>query len=113
LEDCTFTVRRAFAKGRLKPYPKTARSRRRVPLRARVVTELGYLPRLSAVMFPAPGGGRIDINNFRHRAWTPALKAAGLKHRRIYDLRHTYATWSLEAGVDIYTLSRRMGRAFR
>jgi integrase len=113
LEDSTFTVRRAFAKGRLKPYPKTARSRRRVPLRARVVTELGYLPRQGGVLFPAPGGGRIDINNFRHRAWTPSLKAAGLKHRRIYDLRHTYATWSLAAGVDIYTLARRMGTSLQ
>ena len=32
-----------------------------------------------------------------------------MQHRRIYDLRHTYATWSLAAGVDIFTLSRRMG----
>jgi hypothetical protein len=31
-------------------------------------------------------------------------------HRRIYDLRHTYATWSRAAG-DIYTLARRMGPA--
>jgi integrase len=41
------------------------------------------------------------------------LRAAGLKHRRIYDLRHTYATWSLAAGVDIYTLSRRMGTSLQ
>jgi len=113
LEDSTFTVRRAFAKGRLKPYPKTARSRRRVPLRARVATELGNLPQLGGVLFPTLGGGRIDINNFRHRAWTPSLKAAGIKHRRIYDLRHTYATWSIAAGVDIYTLSRRMGTSLQ
>jgi integrase len=26
-----------------------------------------------------------------------------------HDLRHTYATWSLAAGVDLFTLSRRMG----
>jgi integrase len=31
-----------------------------------------------------------------------------VKHRRIYDLRHTYATWSLAAGIDIFTLARRM-----
>jgi integrase len=65
------------------------------------------------VLFPAPGGARIDINNFRHRGWTLALKAAGLKHRRIYDLRHTYATWSLAAGVDIYTVARRMGTSLQ
>jgi integrase len=39
--------------------------------------------------------------------------AAGVKHRRIYDLRHTYATWSLAAGVDIFTLARRMGTSVK
>ena len=61
------------------------------------------------MLFPNGEGGRIDINNFRHRGWTPALAAAGIKHRRIYDLRHTYATWSLAAGIDVYALARRMG----
>ena len=32
-----------------------------------------------------------------------------MAHRRIYDLRHTYATSSLAAGIDIFTLARRMG----
>jgi integrase len=32
-----------------------------------------------------------------------------LPARRLFDLRHTYATWSLAAGVDLFTLSRRMG----
>jgi hypothetical protein len=39
----------------------------------------------------------------------PALKAAGVEHRRIYDMRHTFATWSLAAGMSIFTLARRMG----
>jgi integrase len=29
--------------------------------------------------------------------------------RRIYDLRHTYATMSLAAGVSLFSLARRMG----
>jgi len=64
-------------------------------------------------MFLAAGGGRVDIDNFRHRGWTPALAATGVAHRRIYDLRHTYATWSLAAGVDIFTLARRMGTSLQ
>jgi hypothetical protein len=40
----------------------------------------------------------------------PAFRAAGIEpERRIYDLRHTYATFSLAAGVSLFTLSRRMG----
>jgi integrase len=109
LEHGVFTIRRAFAKGRLKPYAKTDRSRRRVPLRAKVVAALAELPRREGIVFAASEGGRIDINNFRSREWLPAINAAGLPHRRIYDMRHTFATWSLAAGMSIFTLSRRMG----
>jgi integrase len=108
-----FMVRRAFAKGRLKDYGKTNGSRRAVPLRARVVAGLRRLPHRRGVLFPAPEGGRIEINNFRHRVWTPGLAAAGIEHRRIYDLRHTYASWSLAASVDIFTLARRMGTSVK
>jgi integrase len=39
------------------------------------------------------------------------LRAAGVQHRRIYDLRHTYATWSLAAEISLFSLSRRMGNS--
>jgi integrase len=35
LDEAVFRVRRSFAKGRLKHYAKTERSRRRIPLRAK------------------------------------------------------------------------------
>jgi integrase len=113
LERRVFMVRRAFAKGRLKQYGKTTGSSRSVPLRARVVRALERLPRRRGIVFPASEGGRIEINNWRNRLWTPSLAAAGIEHRRIYDLRHTYATWSLAAGVDIFTLARRMGTSVK
>jgi integrase len=108
-----FTVQRAFAKGRLKNYAKTERSRRRVPLRAKVVASLEELPGREGILFPASEGGRIAINNFRSREWAPALQAAGVEHRRIYDMRHTFATWSLAAGMGIFTLARRMGTSVK
>jgi hypothetical protein len=74
---------------------------------------LERLPHQRGIVFPAPEGGRVNINNWRNRQWTPALVAAGIQHRRIYDLRHTYATWSLAAGVDIFTLARRMGTSVK
>jgi integrase len=44
-------VRRAFAKGQLKTYTKTVRSRRRVPLRAKVVDALEELPAVAGSCF--------------------------------------------------------------
>ena len=113
LERQVFMVRRGFAKGRLKDYGKTDGSRRAVPLRAKVAQALERMPHRTGTLFPAPEGGRIDINNWRYRSWTPSLKAAGITHRRVYDLRHTYASWSLAAGVDIFTLARRMGTSVK
>lgn len=109
LPERVLTLRRTFAKGRLKTYAKTERSMRRIPLRTRVVEALASAERRRGIVFAAPEGGRVNIDNFRGREWVPALAAAGLEHRRIYDLRHTYATWSLAAGVNIFTLARRMG----
>ncbi|MDA8334790.1 MAG: site-specific integrase, partial [Peptococcaceae bacterium] len=37
------------------------------------------------------------------------LTKAGLPHMRFHDLRHTYATKLLEAGVDIKTVSEHLG----
>ena len=108
-----FTVQRAFAKGQLKTYTKTERSRRRVPLRTKVLHALDELPRRGGILFPASGGGRINIDNFRAREWMPALRAAGIAPRRIYDMRHTFATWSLAAGMNIFTLARRMGTSLQ
>jgi integrase len=104
-------VRRVVSDGRVKTYPKTNRSRRRVPLRRLVLNAIEQHPRRidSRLLFPAPEGGFLDIDNFRRREWRPSLRAAGLPQRRIYDLRHTYATFSLAAGVSLFTLARRMG----
>ena len=44
---------------------------------------------------------------------SPALRAAGLEYRRPYDLRHTYATFSIAAGISLFALARRMGTSLQ
>jgi integrase len=110
-EQRVVNVQRVVSDGKVKTYPKINRSVRRVPLRQFVLTALEQHPtRLdSRLLFPAPQGGFINIDHFRRREWQPSLRAAGLPPRRMYDLRHTYATFSLAAGVSLFTLARCMG----
>jgi integrase len=104
-------VRRRFTGGVLKEGGKTPGSVRAVPLRAKVLEALDAMPtRIDTLaLFPAPRGGYIDGERFRHREWTPALRAAGVEHRRLYDCRHTFATWAIESGVQLWYLARVMG----
>lgn len=47
----------------------------------------------------------------RVRYWTPALKATGIRHRRMYETRHTYATMLLMAGNNPAYAAKQMGHS--
>jgi integrase len=103
-------VRRAYANGRLK-HTKTRLSTRAVPLQAIALDALDRLPRSeNPILFSNSRGGRIDFRSFGRRHWRPAQIAAGMEPlRHLYDLRHTYATFALRAGVSVFAVSRFMG----
>jgi hypothetical protein len=55
-------------------------------------------------------GGRIDFRSFGRRHWNPAQAAAGIEPvRDLYDMRHTYATFALRAGIPVFAVSRFIG----
>ena len=103
-------VRRSFTRGELK-IPKTEASMRAVPLQARALDALDRInSNGSPLLFPGERGGYLDIHHFRPYQWRPAQKAVGLTPlRRVYDLRHTFATFALRAGLSTFDLSRYMG----
>jgi integrase len=119
------TVQRAYTvPGGLKEYGKTSRSRRSVPLSDRALAALDELPARidSPLIWPvySHGGSRgrpvhLNLGNWRKRIWKPALEAAGLQRDGQmwlpgpYAMRHAFATWTLDAGLDLFELSRLMG----
>lgn len=116
-------VRRVFTSGVLKEQTKQKGkgARRRVPLRAEVVDVLRDAGKLGPggdpdeLLFPdLRTGGLLDLHYWRSEWWNEAVDAAGIKpHRTPYALRHTYATFQLAAGINLYTLARRMGTSVK
>jgi integrase len=65
-------------------------------------------------VFPAPAGDLLELANFRRRVWAPAVDAAGIDTpARLYDLRSTFASNALAAGVTVFELARVMGTSVR
>ncbi len=85
---------------------------RRVPMNDTVRGILRARPgRLkSPYVFPsATGETAVDACNFVRRVFVPALDAATIEGFRWHDLRHTFASRLVMAGVDLRTVQELMG----
>lgn len=107
---------RTVSNGQVVELAKNSRSRRQVPLSKRALAALDALPpRLDVPwLFPAPQGGLLNLDNFRRREWAPAIEASGVAEpARIYDLRATFASNAIRAGVPVFELAKIMGTSVR
>jgi integrase len=63
---------------------------------------------ISGYVFSTGKGTRITARNLS-RAFDKAVKKANVSNFRFNDLRHTFATRLVQAGVDIYKVSKLLG----
>jgi integrase len=61
------------------------------------------------LIFVSEQGTMLDGDNIRHRAFHTALKKAGLRHIRIHDLRHTFASLLIQNDESLAYVKEQMG----
>lgn len=105
--------------------PKTAKSRRSIPLPKSIINELRAHRRMQGeerlkfgsawksldLVFPSEVGMPPTHSNIT-QVYKRVLRRAGLRTPlRLYDLRHTHATLLLKAGVNPKIISERLGHS--
>ena len=63
-------------------------------------------------MFPSPRGKVWAHRNFYRDVWEVAARASGTEFT-LYDLRHTFSSWLLSAGIPRVEVAAWMGHSLR
>jgi integrase len=94
---------------------KTKSGRKRVVQLTVVAAEL-VVEQLAAreagpldLVFPSPAGGRWRRDNFMARVFRPAVRRAELDGLTFHDLRYTYASLMVAAGVTPHVIAEQLG----
>ncbi len=107
------TLSQVTGTGFVEAEPKTAKSRRRVPLTSIAIAALldhqarqaeqrlalGPAWDNQGFVFPSASGGPMDYKNLTKRVFAPLLSKAEVPTIRFHDLRHTAASLMLAQGV--------------
>ncbi len=113
LEEGTAVIKEALVQGRMKQ-PKTKAGERKISLHKNAIIALKEQCAIctdSPFVFHDPKSQKQWASDqpFRKRVWIPALKAAKVKYRECYQMRHTFASRMLSDNRNPVWLASHMG----
>lgn len=105
-------VRETWTKGRTE-YTKTDGSQREIEMSSVVFDALKAQEAItkgrSRYVFCDSKGGPLSVANVSDRVWAPLLRFLELPYRRMYQTRHTCATFWLASGENPEWIARQLG----
>jgi integrase len=108
-------VRRTIHRGHVQESPKTARSERRVPLAAVLLTAIGewmvIRPTETEWLFPSKARTPYHDRNLMRREVKPVCKRLSIAPFGWHALRHTFSTFNGNKGVPMPVLQSLLGHA--